>query len=83
MCPCFIPVLQLKETGNSLGFNLVADIVSVVNWNQVVQWYESYHTPEVKSNFERCLFLLFIQAFAAKKHVEVLDNASHFQQKDV
>ena len=29
---------QLKENGNSLGFNLVADIVAVVNWNQVVQW---------------------------------------------
>ena len=24
---------QLKENGNSLGFNLVADIVAVVNWN--------------------------------------------------
>ena len=29
---------QLKENGNSLGFNLVADIVAVVNLNQVVQW---------------------------------------------
>ena len=29
---------QLKENGNSLGFNLVANIVAVVNWNQVVQW---------------------------------------------
>ena len=29
---------QSKENGNSLGFNLVANIVAVVNWNQVVQW---------------------------------------------
>ena len=63
---------QLKENGNSLGFNLVADIVSEVNWGKVMQWYEAYHPPEVKSEFERCLLLLFIQAFTEKKHVEVL-----------
>ena len=63
---------QLKENGNVLGFNLVADIVALVNWNQVVQWYEAYHPQDVKSSFERCLFLLFIQAFAEKKHVEVI-----------
>ena len=38
---------QLKENGNSLGFNLVADIVAVVNWNQVVQCKRSQSVSKI------------------------------------
>lgn len=60
----------LKEHGCSLGFNLVADIVAMINWPQVTAWYESQMSLEGKARYEGCLFVLLIQAFAEKKYIE-------------
>ncbi|XP_053378040.1 ectopic P granules protein 5 homolog isoform X2 [Mercenaria mercenaria] len=60
----------LKEQGCSLGFNLVADIVAVINWQQVSKWYESYFDLNHQVRYEGCLYILLIQAFTENKHVE-------------
>lgn len=73
---------QLKEYGNSLGFNLVADVVAMIRWDQVWAWYDGGHDLELKVRFQGCLFLLLIQAFCEKKHLENPDIEQVFRQTE-
>ncbi|KAL4226903.1 Ectopic P granules protein 5 [Mactra antiquata] len=61
---------KLKEVGNSLGFNLVADILGSINWNHILSWYESFNSRELLVRFEGFLYILLIQCFAEKKYME-------------
>ncbi|XP_052280497.1 ectopic P granules protein 5 homolog [Dreissena polymorpha] len=61
---------RLKETGCSMGFNLVTDIMAAVGWKQVMEFYETHYDHNRLVQFEGCFFLLLIQAFSERKHIE-------------
>ncbi|WAR26073.1 EPG5-like protein [Mya arenaria] len=61
---------RLRETGCSMGFNLVCDILALINWPQVTSFYENHANMEVRTRFQGAYFLLLIQAFTENKHIE-------------
>ncbi|KAJ8302196.1 hypothetical protein KUTeg_021183 [Tegillarca granosa] len=62
---------KLKESNCEESFELLSHIVSVVDWTEILMFYQQYHPGEGLSIFMGHLLLFLMQCHGESKHIEI------------
>ncbi|KAL3851889.1 hypothetical protein ACJMK2_015586, partial [Sinanodonta woodiana] len=60
----------MKQNSHPSSFNLLADVVSAIDWMELLHFYKTYQSTDSRRGFEASLFLILMQCYGEKKHLE-------------